>query len=205
MYDVLRDMVFTRELAPGDPLPLEPTARRLGVSVGPVRDALRTLYHQGLLEKRSRLGYQVVRMTPERLEGYEVVREGLFVQAARRASERATAAELAELGPLAERLDSLIERDVNSAEHEAAEREFHHEIARIADCPELEQEMVRLGIFGNLVVMISKPELHPHMAIVDALASGDPRRADEEMRKHCGTNRETVLQEAREYNSVEKS
>ena len=65
--------------------------------------------------------------------------------------------------------------------------------------------MVRLGIFGNLVAMISAPELHPHTATVDALASGDPRLADEEMRKHCGTNRERVLQEAREYNSVEKS
>jgi DNA-binding GntR family transcriptional regulator len=65
--------------------------------------------------------------------------------------------------------------------------------------------MVRLGVFGNLVAMISAPELHPHTSIVDALASGDPQRADEEMRKHCGTNRERVLQAARECSSVEES
>jgi len=196
VYDTLRDMIFARELKSGEPVPLEPTAERLGVSVTPLRDALRTLCHQGLIEQRRRFGYRVVRLTVERVEGYEVVREALFVQAARRAAERITEAELAELYPLAEKLDAMIEQETDSLAREDAERRFHHEIARIADCVELEKEMARLGIFGNLVGLLPTYELHPHKAIVDALASRDPRRADDEMRLHCGSNRQALLDTA---------
>lgn len=197
VYDTLREMIFSRELESGEAIPLEPTAERLGVSVTPLRDALRTLSHQGLVEQRRRFGYRVVRLTVERVEGYEVVREALFVQSARRAAERITDADLAELYPLAEELDTMIEGSIDSLAREVAEREFHREIARIADCLELEKEMARLGIFGNLVALLPTYELHPHKAIVDALASRDPRLADEETRRHCSSNRRALLDAAR--------
>ena len=196
VYDALRDMIFSGEIKSGQPLPLEPTAERLGVSVTPLRDALRTLHHQGLVEKMPRFGYRVVRLTVERVEGYEVIREALFVQAARRAAERITDDDLAALYPMAEKLDEMIEDKVDDRTREVAEREFHHEIARIADCVELEKEMARLGIFGNLVALLSTYELHPHKAIVDALAARDPERADTEMRLHCSSNRRQLLDAA---------
>ena len=193
VYSLLRNMIFTRELKPGQAIPLEPTALRLGVSVGPVRDALRTLYHRKLVEKRSTFGYRVVRMTLKRVEGYEVIREALFVQAARRAAERITGAEVEALYPLAERLDRMIRSDGNHAAREEAETAFHRRIVQIADCADLEEEMTRLDIFGNLVALVSSAELHCHKAIVDALASRDIERADDEMRRHCSTNRQKLL------------
>ena len=196
VYDTLRDMIFSGELKPGQPLPLEPTAERLGVSITPLRDALRTLEHQGIVERLRRFGYRVVRLTAERVEGYEVVRGALFAEAARRAAERITDEDLADLYPLAEKLDAMIENGVDDVTRETTEREFHHEIARIADCVELEKEMARLGIFGNFVAILPTYELHRHKAIVDALASHDPDRADRETRLHCTSNRRQLLDAA---------
>ena len=90
----------------------------------------------------------------------------------------------------------MIERKVDDLTREVAERDFHHEIVRIADCGELEKEMARLGIFGNFVAVLPPFELHRHKAIVDALASHDPDRADREMRLHCTSNRQQLLKAA---------
>ena len=202
---VLRSMVFSGELRSGELLPLLPLAERLGVSVTPLRDALRTLEHQGLIERRSKSGYQVVRMTAERVEGYEVVREALFVQAARRAAERITDADIAALTPLAETLDAMITADSAAETREILERDFHYRIARIADCRQLEKEMIRLGIFGNLVRAIGGVKQHLHKGIVDALATRDPATAEEAMRVHCTFNRQEVLQAIKALESEDDS
>ena len=194
VYEVLRSMIFSGELRSGELLPLVPLAERLGVSVTPLRDALRTLDHQGLIEKRSRSRYQVVRMTAERVEGYEVVREALFVQAARRAAERITDADIAALTPLAETLDAMIIADTTPETREILERDFHRRIARISSCRQLEKEMIRLGVFGNLVRALGAVKQHLHKGIVDALATRDPATAEEAMRVHCTFKRQEVLE-----------
>ena len=37
VYHTLRDMIFSGELKPGQPLPIEPAAEHLGVSIKPLR------------------------------------------------------------------------------------------------------------------------------------------------------------------------
>jgi DNA-binding GntR family transcriptional regulator len=49
-YSQIRTLIVDGTLAPGTPLQLRPLAERLGVSVMPVRDALRALGAEGLVE-----------------------------------------------------------------------------------------------------------------------------------------------------------
>ena len=64
IYDALRQRILTRELAPGTPLAIRDLAGRLGVSVTPVRDALRRLQSDGLVQMRGRGETTVTRLGP---------------------------------------------------------------------------------------------------------------------------------------------
>src|SRR5438093_79098 len=55
----LRELVFSGEFAPGERLSEVELAERLGVSRTPLRMALMTLAHEGLLEPLSRRGFVV--------------------------------------------------------------------------------------------------------------------------------------------------
>ncbi len=82
-YDYLRSEILSNRLTPGVVLSEVALAARLGVSRGPVREAIRQLAAQGLVQKRSRRSAVVSALTrDEFLEAYQV-RESLEVLAAR--------------------------------------------------------------------------------------------------------------------------
>jgi DNA-binding GntR family transcriptional regulator len=56
VYEVLRQDIVTGQFPPGARLSLDDLAERFGVSVSPIRDALRLLAADGLVELRSRRG-----------------------------------------------------------------------------------------------------------------------------------------------------
>ncbi|GAB3098001.1 GntR family transcriptional regulator [Pseudomaricurvus hydrocarbonicus] len=60
VLSTLRQMIISRELAPGERVTEIPTAERLGIS----RTPLRILEQEGLLEKQARRGYRVRLITP---------------------------------------------------------------------------------------------------------------------------------------------
>jgi len=90
----LREWILDHTLAPNERLRQEDLAARLGISRGPVRDALRRLETEGLVTIDPR-GAVVADMSPATIwEDYNI-RCGLEGQAARVAAERMTAPVLA--------------------------------------------------------------------------------------------------------------
>src|SRR5699024_11457591 len=106
---VLRDQIIRRTLANGTHLVEDALAAEYGVSRGPVRDALRQLESQGLVESRRR-GYFVVGLTQEDIDDLYELREAIELAAVSNAMARASAEPLSrarqtvrELGAFAER------------------------------------------------------------------------------------------------------
>ena len=66
LAEVLRDQIIRRGLQPGTHLVEDALAAQYDVSRGPVRDALRQLESQGLVEARRR-GYFVIGLTQEEI------------------------------------------------------------------------------------------------------------------------------------------
>src|SRR5580765_1353547 len=64
-YVELRDLIVKGELAPGTRLSLRPLADRLGLSVMPVRDALRSLELEGLVEMSDHRGAFVAQISKD--------------------------------------------------------------------------------------------------------------------------------------------
>lgn len=81
----LRQAIIAGDLTPGQRVVQEEIAEKIGVSVAPVREALRVLEQEGQLTYRPRRGYFVTELRVEDLEEIYGLRQVLEEQAARRA------------------------------------------------------------------------------------------------------------------------
>jgi DNA-binding GntR family transcriptional regulator len=107
-YRHLRSAIATGELAPGDKVTERGMAERLTISPTPVREALRRLELDGLIE---RIGPRTVRVAAIRdaaIDDLAEVEVGLRGLVARFAARHATAAQLQALDAILDRADDLL-------------------------------------------------------------------------------------------------
>lgn len=176
----LRELIIEGHLPPGTPLRLQPLARRLGVSVMPVREALRALEAERLVAFSPHRGATVLQVSSEEIEEIYAMRAALERLAARIAMERITPEAVTalreQLGVMAaaaaaEDLERFSEEDrhFHRMLYAAAERQSLY--ARILD---LSQSSLRAT---NLAYGIWRPlmlGLEAHRPILDAIEAGDP-------------------------------
>jgi DNA-binding GntR family transcriptional regulator len=192
--DVLRDWIVYGELAAGLRLFEQDLAGVLGVSRLPVREAIRMLEADGFLTVERRR-VRVRSLDPATVTKLFDVAECLEVLAARLAAENITPAGVRVLAHILEdgrtALDSgdfaVIDR-VNPA--------LHDEISHLAGNEILD------GILGPVRGRIqcllwnsgeSGRIWREHAALFDAIAAGDPARAEETARTHIHSSRQEVL------------
>jgi DNA-binding GntR family transcriptional regulator len=83
----LREAIILGELTPGTPLRLEDLARSLGMSISPIREAVRRLEALGLAEHVPHHGAKVMELDVEELRELFSIRLALETMAVRRAAE----------------------------------------------------------------------------------------------------------------------
>jgi DNA-binding GntR family transcriptional regulator len=93
----LREAILTGSLRPGDRLAYRDLAQRFGVSVTPVRIALRELSNEGLVEMRAHSGARVSPLSADEIEEIFATRIGIEGWLARHGAPRLGDAELAEM------------------------------------------------------------------------------------------------------------
>lgn len=84
----LRESIILGELTPGAPLRLEELAQRLGMSISPIREAVRQLEALGLAEHVPHHGAKVMELDVEELRELFSIRLAIETMAVRRAAER---------------------------------------------------------------------------------------------------------------------
>jgi DNA-binding GntR family transcriptional regulator len=194
----LREDVLAGVFAPGDRILLDAVASELGMSNIPVREALRTLATEGLVEAVPNRGYVVVAATVEDLHDSYRLRMMLEPLAVRLAVPRLTAADIDSLGM---QLDIL---DKASAEgdwptYRVHHHEFHFHIYERSDS----QWLVRLAgmlwlntqryqrmttrITGELVERAKE-----HRNILDACRLGEAEGAADLMHDHLSRAEDTI-------------
>jgi DNA-binding GntR family transcriptional regulator len=93
----LREAIITGSLKPGDRLAYRDLAHRFGVSVTPVRIALRELSNEGLVEMRAHTGARVSPLSIDEIEEIFATRIGIEGWLARHGAERLTDQDVREL------------------------------------------------------------------------------------------------------------
>jgi DNA-binding GntR family transcriptional regulator len=127
----LRRVIVSGKVAPGSPIPLDEIAAFFGLSLIPVREAVKTLQGEGLLEHRPRLGYTVTALSPAELNELYVVRGALEAAAVEAAVRNSTPREHANARASHSAMaDAVLAADI--AGFQRASREFHE--ALLAPC-----------------------------------------------------------------------
>jgi DNA-binding GntR family transcriptional regulator len=184
-YHEIRVLIVSLELAPGAVIDERDLIERLGIGRTPVREALRRLAQERLVEVYPRRGMFVTGVDVRELARLSEVREVLEPEAARLAAERATDADRAELAALVEELDrgggELMELDERI--HRAVYRAAHNDLLEAT----LEQYYVlALRIWSIALDRAHELEeaVEAHRALLEAIQAGDGERAADTMRAH---------------------
>ena len=122
-YTRVRELVLSGELAPGAVLNQVTLARQIGVSTTPLREALRRLAQQGLVELGAHRDARVAPLDATEARDLVELRQDLDPLAAGLAAQRRTAADLGEMADGLAQLESL-PADPSPAQL-AGHRRFH--------------------------------------------------------------------------------
>jgi DNA-binding GntR family transcriptional regulator len=188
-YDRIRALILSGDVAPGTRLGQVDLAERLGVSRTPVREALRRLTGEGLVEFQDQRGFRVADIAIDDVVRRLEVRLLLEPGAARLAAERATEEDL-------DLLSASIERERRArnamAAHDAS-REFHLLVAAATQNRELVASIENLWLIevGRRLLARRRGEpawqahdVDEHVEILAALHARDGEKAAKLMEDH---------------------
>src|SRR5262245_50580131 len=122
---------MTGTLRPGTFIRLDETAAALGVSITPVREALRTLRGEGMVQLEPHRGHVVVPLSRSDIEDIFWLQATIARELAATTAERITDAEIDELERLNDRFAGAVAQG-GAEEVVAAEFAFHRAFNRVA-------------------------------------------------------------------------
>lgn len=212
--DLLSDRVYLRvrtaitegAFSPGDRLVEYRIAQDLGVSQAPVREAMRRLRAEGIVEGTKRGATFVRAMSREQMRDVYEVRTELECMAARRAATRQPTVE--DLSGLQTTLRSLMvaAKTEDVSRFVDLDLAVHREVFRLSGSPALAAAAAPLlAQTGAFVIHTGQVHLQDpvrtarlHRPIYNAIKSGDPGRAEAAIRRHVllawsGTRRTGTL------------
>ncbi len=185
---------------PGDQLTIEMLTSRYCVSHMPIREALRQLEGEGVLVSLAHRGFRFKSVAPAYIAHIYDVRVGIESMLARRAVEKATADQIAEVVSIHEGFSLAIGRnDFVSAN--AINKQFHQTLYSIADNPEameiLEGRTRVVRTLGDSVVPYASEtfdcRVAEHSRIVEALVGHEPEACGQAVFDHVTAARDRLL------------
>jgi DNA-binding GntR family transcriptional regulator len=187
--DVLLQRIVEGSYPPGSRIVETRVAQELGVSQGPVREALRDLEQLGCVVHEPYRGCSVRAFSASELLDAFPVRAALEALAARLAAERITDEELDELDEHLGRMRAAARRG-DAHDQSQANASFHATIVRAARNSTLERQWRLLEPFSRTYLTVSRPGIDlvhlsdRHVPIIDALRRREPDAAADAMHDH---------------------
>lgn len=188
VYRRLRDAIREGRFKSGDRVMEIEVADWLKVSRTPVRDAIRRLEGEGMLQYEPRHGLVVARLDRQAVMELYVMRETLEGTAARLCARHASDMEILDLAQLVERERGIKDDPEAAAGHN---RMFHEAIHRGAHNRYLERSLAAVNdsmwLLGKPLMLLphrAQAALTEHARIVRAIEQRDPGAAEEAARQH---------------------
>jgi DNA-binding GntR family transcriptional regulator len=206
----LRTAIITGRIGANQPLRESPLAQMMGTGRSSVREAIRHLIGEGLVEYRPNRGAFVRLVSVEDAYDVYLAREAIEVAAVSHVLEQTAAPDLA---PLQSRLNKIILAAAATPEHApagvelvSADLDFHREMVALASSPRLSRAHDTLAAEAQML-MLHQP-FYPltdyagdHRILYDALAERDPDAA-EKVRHHLRLSAQLVAGEIQRISGV---
>lgn len=194
--DQLRNAIFDGHYKPGEWLRQEHLAQELGVSQMPVREALKELAAEGLIEHVPYRGVRVIAFSADDAEDLYVHRAFLESKAARAAAEHISPKEIAELKKLQEQMEANLAPE-QLAVYRDLNRRFHYAIFKSSQRGYLTRTLSQMWaafptmLVGNFAKTAANPlperdksDMLEHHALIASLEQHNPDAAEQAMRSH---------------------
>jgi DNA-binding GntR family transcriptional regulator len=186
----LRSMVFERQLAPGQWIDEKALAKAWLVSRTPLREALKVLAAEGLVELVPQRGCRVIELSDDDADDLFPVMALLEGRCAHEAARKASDADIAELRHLHAELErQAAAHDVDG--YYRANHVFHSRVQALADNRWLDRSTGDLRKFLRLLRgrQLNLPghidaSINEHRVLIDAFAQRDAARAERAMHDH---------------------
>lgn len=190
----IRQSIQAGDMRPGDRIVEAKLARQLGISRNPIREALRQLQQQGILEYRPNIGTLVARISPDDARLAVEMRAFLEARAVRLILET-------ENSECIDRLEEILAqfgrlgKDSAAGEAEALDVEFHRQLIDGSGSAMLRRVWSTVDPYTWMIMHVwqgREREWHQdlsqlyedHFQVVHALRSGDPEESERVAHDH---------------------
>jgi len=197
LVDRVRALILTREIPAGSRLLPKDLQERFGVSVVPVREALRTLEAEGLVVTLPRKGTRVTQLTLSELENTYAMRRLIEPPLMAKAVADRTPDHIELATGLHHELHELGGGDVERFLD--VHRRFHQSLLAPALDPVAERVLGQLWLTSERYVRLAvtafhvdEPAEHHHRALLDAFAEGDVEATATETVRHLDLVEATI-------------
>lgn len=193
----LREMVRDGVLLPGQPVRQSAVAEQLGISRVPVREALKSLEADGLVEASPTGGFVVVRLSSDELSQIYLMRRLLETELLGRITS-ASEQDVARLLELNTRMTELV--DHPTRELRGLNEEFHFQMFAMSGLPYVVAEVRRLWQRSAPYRLVYSAEhearariVTEHDTMIAALQAGDTDALVRHMDEHRRTSERDVV------------
>mgnify|MGYP000954294396 CR=1 FL=1 len=199
IFNTLRDAIIVGELKPGERLMEVQLAEKMGVSRTPVREAIRKLELEGLVNMVPRKGAHVADLSVKDIMDVLEVRASLDGLATFLAAQRITEDELKELKRVQEQFTNYVGKD-NLQGSIKKDVEFHDIIYRssrneklIQIANNLREQVQRFRVIYLKDYSSTKELIKEHADIYEAILARDPETAQKVAQRHIKNQEETII------------
>ncbi|MCD8197422.1 MAG: GntR family transcriptional regulator [Lachnospiraceae bacterium] len=188
--DAIRMKIINKELKPGDRIVEAELANEFGISRGPVREALRQLENEGLIEYTRNIGCSVKQITIQ--DSYEIyfMRIGYETMAVKLVGGKISDETLARMEATLDKMKNLdVEHYDDVFVHD---NEFHGELVKMVNMPRLYQAWCLLN-YGSVISgyaedldkkrVVSRQYIL-HKELMDACRTGNTERICRAISEH---------------------
>lgn len=198
----LRQRIFAHELTPGTWIDEQKLAEQYGISRTPLREALKVLASEGLVELKPRRGCYVTEVSHQDIDDIFPLMALLEGRCAADAINRATKTDIVALKAIHERLETAAKEGGIEAFFEANQA-FHRQIQELANnrwmlsvIQDLRKVLKRSRMHSLSLEGRLQQSLEEHRSIMAAFEAGDAVRAEKAMHDHLLSGREALAKMA---------
>jgi GntR family transcriptional regulator, rspAB operon transcriptional repressor len=194
IYPIIRDLILIGTIKPGDAIDEKSIATQLNISRTPVREAVKKLSDEHLVDVVAQSGTRAARVDAKEIEQAYLIRRALEMESAAQAAPHMNGTHAESLNDIL----SLHERAIEQHKYAKAvglDDAFHKHIAHIAELPRLWHmiEISKAHLDRCRHMMLPRTgeaaaTLEQHRAIIRALNTQKPDVAREAMRNHLDTS-----------------
>lgn len=197
----LRGAILTGHFGPGERLREEALARSMGVSRGPVREALMRLEREGLLVIRRNRGAVVAQLSREDLDEVYTLRVAIERLAIQRAVAFGTEEQFAALCDVIEEIEAAVAEGITEQQAAELDLRFHDRIYQAANHRRLVESWMTLRPQIYIVFLnrnVANPDFRDyvvtsHQELVEAICRRDEATAVRLLEEHLRGSYERIV------------